>query len=158
MGYHGWTIWDLEEGEAKHYKVWLFDGKESIPINKPFDLWRHMAVILTPSMQYGANMLSVPTTKGFQWRLIGPFIHFTIEETTEEEQKQREPIFRERIAPWIDDFGGQWRGKIVPEIVELAEPLQKVDLKTLSDIELKECFEDWLHVSDIVWKKGHWNC
>jgi pyruvate,water dikinase len=156
LGYYGWNIWDLEEGEPKYYKVWLFDGKESIPINKPLDLWRHMAVILTPAMQYGANMLSVPTTKGFQWRVIGPFIHFTIEETTEEEQRQREPIFRERIAPWIDDFGGQWRGKIVPEILGLAEPLQKVDLPKLSDIELKECFEDWLHVSDIVWKRGHW--
>ena len=157
MGYYGWSTWDFdEENDPKYYKVWLFDGKESIPINKPFDLWRMMAVALSPSMQYGANMLSVPTTKGFQWRLKGPFIMFTIEEATEEERRQREPIFREKIAPWIEDFEGQWRGKIVPELIGYAEPLQKVDPAKLSDIELKEHFEEWLHVSDLVWKRGHW--
>ena len=156
MGYHGWNTWDLEEGEPKYYKVWLFDGKESIPINKPLDLWHHMAIALTPAMQYGANMLSVPTTKAFQWRVIGPFIHFTIEEATEEERRQREPIFRERIAPWIDDFEAQWRGKIVRDIVGWAEPLQKVDLPKPSDIELKDCFEEWLHVDLTMWKRGHW--
>lgn len=156
MGYYGWNTWDLDQqSEGKYYKVWIFDGKESIPINKPFDLWRAMAIALAPCMQYGANMLSVPTSKGFQWRVQGPFIMITVNETTEEERRQREPIFKEKITPWIEDFETEWRGKMVPEVIRYAEPLQKVDLAKLSDIELREHFEEWLRLSVSVWNI-HW--
>jgi phosphohistidine swiveling domain-containing protein len=157
MGYYGWTTWDLdEESDPKYYKVWIFDGKESIPINKPFDLWRLIAVATQPAMQYGANMLSVPTTRGFEWRVKDAFIYITVDETTEEERRQREPIFREKITPWIEDFETEWRRKAIPEMMGYAEQLKKVNVAKLNDIELREHFEQWMSVSEIVWKKGHW--
>jgi len=50
-------------------------------------------------MQWGSEALCIPGNKGWAWRLQGPFQYFSVIETTEEECRQREPVFNERIKP-----------------------------------------------------------
>lgn len=156
MGYYGWETVDFdEERDTKTYGVWLFDAKDSFPVEKPFDLWRQFLNDQL-GMQYCAEMLSIPGNKGWAWRLKGPCHYFSVIETTEAERREREPIYREKIRPWVEDFEKEWRGRVVPFIMNHFEQMRKVDLEKLSDIGLREYFEEFQYVSHRVWKDGHW--
>lgn len=84
-------------------------------------------------MQYGANILSVPTTRGCEWGVKDASVYITADGTTEEERRQRKPVFREKTTPWIEDFETEWRAKAVPEMMEHAEQLKTVDLACFSE-------------------------
>ncbi len=144
-GYHDWPAWLEfdEERDLKHYKAWFADVAHSVPIRKPFSVWVE-AWNSRLGLQYGDEMLSVPTTKGWDGRSKDGYFYWVVIEPTEEEQRQREPLFREKLAPWIEDFEQEWREKLVPELVEMWERLKKVDVDKLSNIELLDHFDDWI--------------
>ena len=52
--------------------------------------------------------MSDPNTKGWDWRFYkgGPYITAIL--TNEEEKKQREPIWREKMRPILEDPFGFW--------------------------------------------------
>jgi len=58
--------------------------------------------------QYAAETLQVPTTRGWDSRFINGYPYITCIRTTEEEAKAREPVFREQIKPFIEDYDGIW--------------------------------------------------
>ena len=146
MGYYEWPIFDWdEERDPKLYKVWVVDRKETLRAIMPFDVWMGMANYNQHALQYAAGALSVPTTKGMDWRLKDGWEHVSVMITSEEEQKKREPKFRERIAPWIDDFGKEW-GKFVDELMGHYNRLKAVDVEKADDIDLRMNFLDWVYV------------
>ncbi len=60
------------------------------------------------TIQTGYESLSVPTSRGWQVRLKDGYPYPSVMLTTDEEAKERAPIFRERIRPYIEDFRGIW--------------------------------------------------
>lgn len=143
MSYYGWTTYSFDpELDMQVSKCWAGIVPYSLPIRKPFAHWcllhwdeRSCAV--------DAEQLMVPTTKGPSWRSIGGWYYMGLRPTTDEEAKQREPLYRERMVPWIEDFGGIWRGKLVPELMAHYERHKKADLEKLSNHELMGYFEDF---------------
>jgi phosphohistidine swiveling domain-containing protein len=152
MSYYGWTTYTFDEKvDLEVTKCWMMAVPYSIPVRKPFHHWAILFYDVR-SFAWAADQLMVPTSKGVTWRSIEGLYYLGLRVTTPEEEKQREPIYRERIKPWIEDFGGIWRGKLIPEMMGHFERLKKADLGKLGNIQLMEHFEYYLSVKQRVWE------
>ena len=139
-----------EQRDLEHYDVWLLDGTHSIPPMTPLSGWAWVQYCRS-GMQYGAEMLSLPTCKGWDWRLHDHCIYLTpLVVTSEEEVKQREQVFRQRIAPIIEDYDKVWQG-YVKEMLAMYDHAKSLDLGKASNIELMEHFEELMHINKRVW-------
>jgi phosphohistidine swiveling domain-containing protein len=152
MSYYGWTTFTFDESvDLEVTKCWMLAIPYSVPVRKPFHHWAILFYDVR-SFAWAAEQLMIPSSKGVTWRSYQGHYYLGIRPTTKEEEQQREPVYRERMKPWIEDFGGMWRGKLVPEMVEHFERLKGTDLGKLSDIELMVHFEYWLSVKQRVWE------
>lgn len=137
---------DLDQSPA-----WFLDGTHSVPPWTPLFGWfwinfcRH-------GMQYGAEKLSLPTVKGWDWRFKngGGYLTLLLVKS-EEERREREKRFREAIRPFVDDYDGLWHGQI-EEMLRLYEGLKKLDLDHATNIELLENFEQTINVCRRMWE------
>jgi len=146
-----------EENDLKNYTVFLADTVHGTPPWRPLffiESWGRWAY---RAIQRAAERLSLPTTKGWDARYIDGYPYPTVIETTEEEVKEREPAFRERIRPYIEDFDGLWEQYKV-EIINRYQELRKKyglekyeDIKKLSNIDLLDLFDDYMQVDRRVW-------
>lgn len=130
-----------EERDLKEYEVWCCDLKDCIPALKPIEIWAWWRGPVR-SMPHGTDFYQSPMRTP-DWRSKDGFIYLTGIKLSDEEKRRREPIFRERIAPWIDNFEAVWRGKYAAELDERFRQLTKVDLATLGDGELRAHLDDW---------------
>jgi phosphohistidine swiveling domain-containing protein len=137
---------DLEKSPA-----WFLDATHSVPPWTPMFGWfwinfcRH-------GMQYGAEKLSLPTVKGWDWRFKDGGGYLTLNlVTSEEERKEREAKFREAIRPFIDDFDKLWGG-FVDEMMGLYSQLRSCDVETASNTELLQNFEDTIVACRRMWE------
>ena len=137
---------DLEQSPA-----WFLDGTHSVPPWTPLFGWfwinfcRH-------GMQYGAEQLSLPTVKGWDWRFRngGGYLTLLLVKT-EAEQQQREVRFREAIRPFVEDYDGLWRRQL-DEILGRYEELKRLDLDRASNTELLDNFEQTINVCRRMWE------
>ena len=140
-----------EEADLAQSPAWFLDGTHSVPPWTPLFGWfwinfcRH-------GMQYGAEMLSLPTVKGWDWRFKngGGYLTLLLVKT-EAEQRQREQRFRVAIRPFIDDYDGLWRSQL-DEMLGLYQGLKKLDLDKASNIEVLDNFEQTINVCRRMWE------
>lgn len=137
---------DLEQSPA-----WFLDATHSVPPWTPMFGWfwinfcRH-------GMQYGAEKLSLPTVKGWDWRFLKGGGYLTLLLVKSEEEKQRrEAEFRKAIMPFLQDFDGLWNG-FLQEILGRYEDLKKLDVDTATNIELLENFEETINTCRRMWE------
>ena len=130
-----------EERDLQEYEVWACDVKDCVPALKPMELW-NWAVGPVTAMPYGTDFQQLPFRTP-DWRTKDGFIYLTGIRLSDEERQRREPIFRERMAPWIDDFGALWRGKYYTELEGQFQQFKKVNLAALSDGELRAYLDDF---------------
>jgi phosphohistidine swiveling domain-containing protein len=137
--------WDEERDLAllDKYKVWICDRKETTRCFTPFDLWMIQHNYDNHGIPYAADYLAVPECKGCDWRIKDGWLYVTSIPTTDEEFKEREPRFNERIAPWIEDFGKEYH-EGVEELTGLHNKIKAVDCEKVDDWELKDAFRAWL--------------
>ena len=139
--------WDEERDSAltDRYKVWVLDRKEVVRSPTPFDMWMLQYNYDNRGLQYGHEYFAVPECKGFDCKLKDGWVYNGTLFTTPEERKEREPMFKERIAPWVEDFGKEYH-KGVDELMGLYEKFKALDMEMLEDWELVEAFEDWINI------------
>ena len=109
-----------EKADLEQSPAWFLDGTHSVPPWTPLFGWfwinfcRH-------GMQYGAEKLSLPTVKGWDWRFKngGGYLTLLLVKS-EEEQRQREERFREAIRPFVENYDGLWQSQL-DEILALYE-------------------------------------
>ena len=104
------------ETDLAQSPAWFLDATHSVPPWTPMFGWfwinfcRH-------GMQYGAEKLSLPTVKGWDWRFMNGGGYLTLLLVKSEEEKQRREVeFRKAILPFIQDYDGLWNG-FVKEIL-----------------------------------------
>jgi phosphohistidine swiveling domain-containing protein len=103
-------------------------------------------------MQWGAEKLSLPTVKGWDWRFMNGGGYLTLLLVNSEEEKQRrEGEFRKAILPFIQDYDGLWGG-FVKEILSRYGTLKKLDLDKASNIELLDNFEETIDTCRRMWE------
>jgi len=124
-------------------KCYAICGHWAVPVRKPLGAWTLMHENLL-AWRGTAEQSSFPTSKGMGMKSIQGIFYLGLRPTTPEEEKQREPRYREWVRPWLDDFEGMWRGKIVPELMQLIKRLKEVNLEKLSNVELEKELEYWL--------------
>lgn len=138
-----------EQKELESYPLWIY-AMHDMPMHTPL-YNTYWCECLNHSMQIGAELLSVPTTKGWEWRLVNGRAYLSTILVTEEEERQREPFFREKIRPFIEDFDKEW-GKYVSELKALYKPLMEAEpLEKLSNVEFLLHFEDFLRAHKRQW-------
>jgi len=137
---------DLEQSPA-----WFLDATHSVPPWTPMFGWfwinfcRH-------GMQWGAEKLSLPTVKGWDWRFMNGGGYLTLLLVKSEEEKQRrEEEFRKAILPFVQDYDGLWNG-FVKELLGRYENLKKLDMDKASNIELLDNFEETIDTCRRMWE------
>lgn len=140
-----------EENDLKNYTVWLCDFVHGVPAWKPLYLTSGWSNYLW-GLQLAAETLHVPTTKGWDYRIIDGYCYPTIIETTQEETKQREPIFRQKIRPYLEDFDGVWM-PFKTEIMSVYKKLKESqgitaygDIEKIENIGVAALFEDFIRI------------
>ena len=100
----------------------------------------------------GAEELSLPTVKGWDWRFMngGGYLTLLLVKS-EEEKQQREVEFRKRIMPLIQDYDGVWQ-RFLDEILSRYETLKKTDPETASNAQLLENFEETIDTCRRMWE------
>ena len=139
--------WD-EELDLKRYPLWIL-WPQFVPLVRPLYV-TYSPPALTYATRYACEMLQTPGNKGFDTRLIDGYAYMTSMITTEEERKQREPLFRERLVPFIEDFGKEWH-KYRDEMSARFQPLKEAELEKLSDTGLMLYFDEYLRVNQRFW-------
>ena len=140
-----------EERDPKNYGVLLCDVVHGKPPLKPLYIgigwyWYYHA------FRYAPETLSLPTTHGWDSRFINGYPYITTIKTTEAEAKEREPLFRERIKPFIEDFDGIWNQRKT-ELLRMYKDAKESrglktweDIRKLSNIDLLSFFLDFTFV------------
>ena len=144
----------LEFDEVVDFEIspaWFQDATHSVPPWTPMFGW-FWVNFCRHGMQYGAEKLSLPTVKGWDWRFKdgGGYLALLIVQDPNE-RKAREERFRVAIRPFIDDFGGMWRG-YVDEIVGRYDKLKALNLEAATNIELLENFEETINTCRRMWE------
>lgn len=152
-----WPAYDLsfyefdEEQDLKSYGVLLCDVVHGKPHMKPLYMgigwyWYYHGV------RYGAETLHLPATNGWDSRFINGLPYITAIRTSEAETKEREPVFRHRIKPFIENFDGVW-DPLKAELIKIYEDAKESrglkkweDIKKLSNIDLLSFFLDFTYI------------
>ncbi len=140
-----------EENDPKNYDVLLCDLVHGKPPMKPLYIglgwyWYYHGI------RFGAETFHLPTSHGWDSRFINGYPYITAIRTTEEERKAREPIFKEKIKPFIEDFDGVWdpyKQDLINSYKDARESRglkEWEDIEKLSNIELLSFFLDFAYV------------
>ncbi len=139
------------ERDFEQSPAWFLDGTHSVPPWTPMFGW-FWVNFCRHGMQYGAEKLSLPTVKGWDWRFHngGGYLTLLLVKT-EEEKRRREVEFRKAIMPLIQDFDGLWGG-FIKEIMGRYDHLKATDPDTATNIELLQNFEDTINTCRRMWE------
>lgn len=140
-----------EENDPKQYGVLLCDFVHGKPPMKPLYMglgwyWYYHGI------RYGAETACLPTSHGWDSRFINGYPYITAIKTTEEERRAREPLFRKKIKPFIEDFDGVWSSfkqelmSIYKEAKESRDLKEWQDIRKLSNIDLLTFFLDFAYI------------
>ncbi|MFH1116256.1 MAG: PEP-utilizing enzyme [Pseudomonadota bacterium] len=140
-----------EEKDVKEYGVLLCDVVHGRPPMKPMYMgigwyWYYHGV------RYGAATLCLPTTHGWDSRFVKGYPYITAIRTTPEEAAAREPVFRERIRPFLENFDEVWDA-YKTELLEMYKTAKESrglkeweDIRKLDNNELLSFFLDFAFV------------
>ena len=140
-----------DEKDPKEYGVLLCDVVHGRPPMKPAYIgigwyWYYHAI------RKAADDLHLPTTFGWDSRFVKGYPYITAIRTTPEEAKAREPIFREKIKPFFENFDGVWDPlkaellKIYKEAKASRGLKEWSDIQKLSNGDLLTFFLDFVYV------------
>ena len=151
-GYYNWATYEFDEERdlEPYYKVWACNAQFSIPAKKPFDQY-YIISLMAENFLRAVEKLSLPFPMPRDLRLKDNFWYISLVDFTDEEVRRREPMFRERLTPWIEDPDAIYRGEMIPELEGYHERWWRVDVEKISDLELLDLFEDWLRVTIRIW-------
>ncbi len=140
-----------DENDVQSYGVLLCDFVHGKPPMKPLYMgigwyWYYHGI------RYAAEVLNLPTTYGWDSRFVNGYPYITTIRTTEAERKAREPIFKEKIKPFIEDFDGVWN-PIKQDLLQTYREARESrglkewqDIKKLSNAELLSFFLDFAYI------------
>jgi pyruvate,water dikinase len=142
--------WD-DERDLKHYIVLLCDFVHCVPALSPLYVLNGWVNYIW-GLQNAAETLQLPSSKGWDYRIIDGYCYPTIILTTPEEAKQREPIFREKLRPYLENYSGVWEPNkaemlSVYKTIKSSYGMSKYeDIKKLRNIELATVFENFIRI------------
>lgn len=154
---YGMTLFEFDESDFTEDQAWFCDVTHGSPPWKPLYLCHGWCWPGYQTIQTGYESLSVPTSRGWQVRLKDGYPYPSVMLTTDEEARQRAPIFRERIRPYIEDFRALWDEAKMDLKKDYEELRKQYGLDTYSSIsglpdwKLYGMLEDYLQLHRKQW-------
>src|SRR5208337_4061261 len=130
-----------EEYDLQQSPAWFLDATHSVPPWTPMFGW-FWVNFCRHGMQYGAETLSLPTVKGWDWRFKdgGGYLCLLFVDS-DKEKEERQKKFREAIRPFVENYDGLWGG-YVKEILKRYDNLKTLNVETATNIQLLDNFEE----------------
>lgn len=140
-----------EKDDLAQSPAWFLDGTHSVPPWTPMFGW-FWTNFCRHGMQYGAEALQIPTTKGWDWRFKDGGGYLTILLVDSEAEKaERTARFRQAIRPFLEDDDGLW-SKFVAEMLGRYDAIKRVDGTTASNSALLANFEYAIDTCRRMWE------
>jgi pyruvate,water dikinase len=139
--------------DLEAYTVWICDLTHNPKPPRPLNVWLWNDGICI-GQQYAAEMLSVPEVRGWDMRIIDGYPYFGIVEAKAEEVPAREKVFAQKIRPYIEDWEGQWQ-RYLGEWMPIVEEFKAFELEKVSNLELRQHFEDYFVRVHRIWRPIH---
>jgi pyruvate,water dikinase len=146
--YYGFNQFELQDADLTNYRVWIGDFVHTWPPDSPLAAWARSGM-LHYATAYGAEALSLPGSKGFQWRVVDGLTYVGVIEPKPEEVPEREKLFRERLTPYIENWDEMWN-KEVEETTAVLQIFKAFDFERATNMDLYTCWEDFLF---LAWHK-----
>jgi len=147
---YGWTTYEFRgEEDLKHYKCFILAKAWDYPQFKP--LYSYLWHTTIPySQQYAMESVSTPTSKGMADIIYKGYKYISIIIPPEEEVAAREPVFREKMKPIIDDIWGYWDNykNILKGYYDRYIPMSK-NLANMTDMEV---LTYWRELTEYFWR------
>ena len=155
---YGYTQYEFDdENDLKNYGVWFCDITHGTPPWKPLFLLHSWLWPGYRCIQRTYEMLSIPTSKGWDIRCKDGYPYPSVMLTSEEEAKERTADFQEKIRPYIEDFQTLWNERKTDLKLSYENLRKKYGVESygaitqLSNIDLLQMFEDYLLVNTKQW-------
>lgn len=151
-------IWDAVPGFDFNKEVdiaelhsWFLAGQHSFPRFTPLFSWFWIRYCGYGS-QYGAEMMSLPRSKGFTLREFegGCYIGNRIIRD-EAEIEKRTAKFGEAMRPWVKDFDGKWED-LKKELLTMYKRLEDIDLDQATNVDLLHHLWDLISTFKRMWE------
>lgn len=134
------TIVIDEQIDLKKYPLWICDMTHGYPAWTPLQLysWLYSCCL---GFSDAAETLSLPQSMGWEWKIYNGYPYITVLEPEPEEVPAREKLFRERMAQFVEDPGGEWL-KDRDRIWGLHKRIREVDIAKVSLVQLRKLFDE----------------
>jgi pyruvate,water dikinase len=151
-------MWDAVPGFDFNKEVdiaelhsWFLAGQHSFPRFTPLFSWFWIRYCGYGS-QYGAEMMSLPRSKGFTLREFegGCYIGNRIIRD-EAEIEKRTAKFGEAMRPWVTDFDGKWED-LKKELLTMYKRLEDIDLDQATNVDLLHHLWDLISTFKRMWE------
>ncbi len=140
-----------EKRDLAQAPYWFLDATHSVPPWTPMFGW-FWTQFCRHGMQYGADALSLPTVRGWDWRFReggGYLTVYTVTDPTE--ISLREERFRQSFRPFLESYDEQWTG-FKNEMLGHYARLKQTDPDRASNFELLALLEDTIAVTRRMWE------
>jgi pyruvate,water dikinase len=141
------------ELDLKAYSVWICDRVHYIRPWRPLVAWLWCEGA-THGIQYGAEVNSMPETKGWQLKIIDGYVYLAVIEPKPEEVPEREKVFREKMRPILDNYDALW-AKAMADWNAVENYFEGFDYEGATDIQIYEHYEDYLVRHERAWWAIH---
>ncbi len=140
-----------EVADLQKYDAWFLDGTHSVPPWTPMFGWSWINYC-RHGMMWAAQKLSLPTCKGWDWRLRngGGYLAVLVVDDPEE-IAAREKVFRKEIEPFIDHYDEIWAESLA-ELQGYYRELRAFDIEGSTNIELLDHLEDAFRLNRRMWE------
>lgn len=136
--------WELTEFDRSYYPVWVRTPAHTEPVMTPLycEFWYGLMV---GGIRRGAAYLSLPTTRGYLWKLHKGHGYLTRALPWDDEISNRQDTYRKRLAPIIDDPLG-YCDKLFAKFDQLMEPFAALKVDEMTEDELIGHVYDIIHL------------
>ena len=142
---------DFSDDDLTQSPYWFLDGTHSVPPWTPMFGW-FWVNFCRHGMQYGAEILNLPTSRGWDWRFNDGGGYLTVYGVSDPEVvRHRTEVFRVQIRPFLEDYDNIWTG-FKQEMLGRYEELKAVDTETASNGELLQLLESTVDTTRRMWE------
>ena len=108
---YGYDLAEFQgEPDLETYKVLILDTAHFVPAVCPLyfqGMAHHLAL---HAHHLGCDYVTIPTASGWAWRSYKGYWYATVEMTTDEQAREREPEFRGKMTRFLADPWAPWEG------------------------------------------------
>jgi len=152
---YGWDVDEFQgEPDIETYKVWILDTAHFVPAVTPLYYQAHGEHCRGHPFHLASDYISDPGKRGSAWRTYKGYTYITADTTTDEERREREPKFREKMTRILQDPWAPWN-EWKAELKSYYDRLIPMNLEQMGNGELASHLWDVWELDRKMWEIHH---